>query len=235
MNGPIRSAADTSAGINVEIERRILRARTAAIDALEQGNWDAVVLSCGKVLQEVARNELPYNEHGGTLPQLLERLARRLQTDQPVSELAAALKDAGGLRGFFDLEADVDEELARATLSVIESFLTYTYRFREEVRRLAELAATRRTAAPMEDATAHAAAPERASRPGAGEAARASQHVASEPSGSERRTTEERKPASESPTRPAPSRERPPSAFDGFDERSDDPIRQTWKPPRRDE
>lgn len=281
------STRATFATRDLDIERKILRARSAAVTALEQGNWDAVVLSCGKVLQEVARNELPYNEHSGTLPQLLERLAKRLQTDQPVTELAGALKDAGGLRGFFDLESDMDEELARATLSVIESFLVYTYAFREEVQRLNALVSSRRDApsgskpepaagaeppaAPSwREMRTGAVAPPAASRDrgrsegdegrtgaaargdsvrgdnargdstrGGGargegargdgardEAAREDAHVAD----SDRETEEG------DASRPSPQRqEKAPSVFDRFDERHDDPIRQTWRPPRSED
>lgn len=232
---PTASVRSTSSTRELDIERRILRARSAAIDALDQGNWDAVVLSCGKVLQEVARNELPYNEHGGTLPQLLERLARRLQTDQPVSDLASALKDAGGLRGFFDLEADVDEELARATLSVIESFLTYTYAFREEVRKLNELAAERRAGA-----GSSAAAPAAADRASGAESRirreEGQTHVG-EPSAREAQpeaSRQDRAPG-ESVRDRRPTEERRHSVFDTFEDRKDDPIRQTWRPPRSEE
>lgn len=227
MSDPTTPVRITPGTRELDIERRILRARAAAIDALEQGNWDAVVLSCGKVLQEVARNELPYNEHGGTLPQLLERLARRLQTDQPVSDLASSLKDAGGLRGFFDLEADVDEELARATLSVIESFLTYTYAFREEVRRLSALAADRRGAA--EAAATESRAPD-AERQRPSEEAPA----ASGESGPREGRREEGAP-SESARERRPPEDRRNSVFDTFEDRKDDPIRQTWRPPRSEE
>lgn len=204
----------------LEVDRRILRARAAAKDALEQRNWDAAVLACGKVLQEVARSELPYNEHGGTLPQLLERLARRLQTDQPVSDLAAALKDAGGLRGFFDLERDVDEELARATLRVVESFLTYTYAFRAEVRRLADLASRRRAAdssSPTPELAPPQAEPDAAERP------------RDTASGGERARDER---LADARTERA---QRSHSVFDRFEDRPEDPIRQTWRPPRKDE
>ena len=250
MSDTTRPTTPTFRTQELDIERRILRARTAAVDALEQRNWDAVVLSCGKVLQEVARNELPYNEHGGTLPQLLERLARKLQTDQPVSELAAALKDADGLRGFFDLESDVDEELARATLSVIESFLTYTYAFREEVRHLAELAAVRRAAGPLDAEAPPAAAGRHATeRDGAdqgasgrdGESPGQTEPPRDERSGSERARPEEpraepreRRDVDHQSPSPAARRgpDRPHSVFDGFEDRKDDPIRQTWQPKR---
>jgi hypothetical protein len=262
---------------DLDIERRILRARSAAVTALEQGNWDAVVLSCGKVLQEVARNELPYNEHSGTLPQLLERLGKRLQTDQPVTELAVALKDAGGLRGFFDLESDMDEELARATLSVIESFLVYTYAFREEVQRWNALVSSRRDGTSTPPAVAPAERPEAATwremRTGAvapagaardrDESARAERatdagarddggpgDVAFDDSARDdsarddsarddrARDASEREDEERSATRPSPrrqEREQAPSAFDRFDERHDDPIRQTWRPPRSED
>lgn len=239
MSDPKASVRSTPSTRELDIERRILRARSAAIDALEQGNWDAVVLSCGKVLQEVARNELPYNEHGGTLPQLLERLARRLQTDQPVSDLAAALKDAGGLRGFFDLEADVDEELARATLSVIESFLTYTYAFREEVRKLNELAAERRasTGASTGDSEAAPAVADRSSSAGSHRPSAERTEDVREPSPREAQpeaSREDRKPA-EAPRNRRPTEDRRNSVFDTFEDRKDDPIRQTWRPPRSED
>lgn len=223
MSDSPRTGRSTITPQELDIERRILRARTAAVDALEQRNWDAVVLSCGKVLQEVARNELPYNEHGGTLPQLLERLARKLQTDQPVSDLAAALKDAGGLRGFFDLESDVDEELARATVSVVESFLTYTYAFREEVRHLNELAAAHRSGAVAEPE------PEPRQEPPA-ESPRERERPVAHGEAPERSESREERPATG-----AQRRDRPNSVFDQFEDRKDDPIRQTWQPKRSDE
>ena len=242
MTDPSGNARGTPSTQPLELERRILRARAAAMDALDQGNWDAVVLSCGKVLQEVARTELPYNEHGGTLPQLLERLSRKLQTDQPVSDLASALKDAGGLRGFFDLETDVDEELARATVSVIEAFLTYTYAFREEVRRLADLAAARRERAsgtPQAEALDQAAGP--AATTTVAQAPQPSRAPTNGGGGPERdidRAAPQR-PAADADRRGRDVRsdeaERAPSAFDRFEDRKDDPIRQTWKPPRSKE
>lgn len=119
---------------------RVLRARSAAEGALAQENWDAAMLACGKVFEEVAKAELPYNERGGTLGQLLDKLPKEVDLDAPVRELAAELKRSSGLAAAFDLEREATPELARAGLELVDAFLTYLYGFREALARMRALA-----------------------------------------------------------------------------------------------
>lgn len=149
-----------------ELERRVLRAMRAAQEALDHGNWDGSVLACEKVLQELARSRLSYSEHGGTLPQLLDRLAKELMSDRPLHDLAGALKGRGDLGGLFDLEVEVDREVAEATIEVVADLITYAYGFRATVERLRRLVLAQREASeePSADAAEAAADPARGSR-----------------------------------------------------------------------
>lgn len=124
---------------SLNMDNRALRAYSAALDAYNAGNWDAAIIACGKALEEVAKAELPYNERNGALGQLLEKLPKHLKMDQPMIEFAAAVKDAKGLGAHFDLEKETNEEIARATLSLLESFVNYIYIFKAKVAHLKEL------------------------------------------------------------------------------------------------
>jgi HEPN domain-containing protein len=128
----------------MEVNSKVARAYQAALDAFNTGNWDAAVLSCGKVLEEIAKTELPYNERGGTLGQLLDKLSKHIRLEQPVADLAAAVKDSKSLGGYFDLERENDPELAQATVSLVEAFITYTYLFKAKVQRLRQLMGNRK-------------------------------------------------------------------------------------------
>jgi|GEM_PF-1663350 len=134
-----------------EINKKVMRTYQAALDAFNAGNWDATVIACGKVLEETARSELPYNERGGTLAQLLDKLSKKIRLEQPIAELASAAKDSKGLGGFFDLEKDNDPELARATLTLIEAFITYTYLFKAKVQELTKLTDSRKRSKPIKN------------------------------------------------------------------------------------
>ena len=123
----------------LDVDSKILRAYQAALGAYNASNWDGTVIACAKVLEEVAKTELPYNERSGTLGQLLEKLPKHLKTDQPVLDLAAAIKDGKRLGAHFDLAHENDAELAQATLSLIESFITYSYLLKNKVAHLIEL------------------------------------------------------------------------------------------------
>lgn len=121
------------------IDKKIWRAYQAGLDAFEAGNWDATIAACGKAIEGIARNELPYNERGGTLGQLLEKLPKHIKPEQPLLELAAAAKDPKSLGAHFDLEGEVDRHIASATLSLVESFINYVYAFRAKVAYLKSL------------------------------------------------------------------------------------------------
>lgn len=130
------------------IAPRVLRARAAAEGAIEQGNWDAAMLACGKVLEEIAKAELPYNERGGTLGQLLEKLPKEVDLVGPVRQLSAELKHSKGLATVFDLEKEATPELATAGLELVDAFLTYLYGFREALERLVALSQAQAKAKP---------------------------------------------------------------------------------------
>ncbi len=134
-----KAAAGAFATTLPAIEQRIVRAYSAAVGAFEKENWDATIIACGKVLEEIAKSEVPYNERSGTLGQLLERLPKHFDAKEPLVELGAAIKDRKRLGALFDLERDTDEDLAQATIAVIESFITYIYAFRAKVRDLMNL------------------------------------------------------------------------------------------------
>lgn len=123
----------------LDIGSKTLRAYQAALSAYESGNWDATVMACAKALEGVARTELPYNERSGTLGHLLERLPKHVELEAPMRELAAACKDTKGLGAHFDLERETGDELAQATLELLEAFIAYTYVFGARVRRLKAL------------------------------------------------------------------------------------------------
>lgn len=123
----------------LDIDPKIVRAYQAALDAFNSGNWDATVTSCGKALEGVTKSELPYNERSGTLGQLLEKLPKHIKLEQAMNELAAAIKDSRSLGAHFDLERENSEDVAQATLSLVESFLTYVYLFKAKVHYLIEL------------------------------------------------------------------------------------------------
>ncbi len=121
------------------VETKITRAYGAALSSFEAGHWDATIAACGKALESIAKNELPYNERGGTLGQLLEKLPKHVKLEHPLTDLAAAVKDPKGLGAHFDLERDANADIAKATLELVEAFITYVYLFRDKVARLKSL------------------------------------------------------------------------------------------------
>ena len=124
---------------DVAVETKITRAYGAALASFEAGHWDATITACGKALESIAKNELPYNERGGTLGQLLEKLPKHVKLEQPMTDLAAAVKDPKSLGAHFDLEREANVDIARATLELVEAFITYVYLFRDKVARLKSL------------------------------------------------------------------------------------------------
>ncbi len=132
----------------LELDAKILRAYQAAIDAYNVGNWDATVTACAKAFEGVAKTNLPYNERGGTLGQLLEKLPKHVKLEQPMLDLATAVKDPKALGAHFDLERDINTDIARATLELLEAFVTYTYLFKVKVHHLIHLLEAR-DAAPV--------------------------------------------------------------------------------------
>ena len=149
----------------LELDAKILRAYQAAIDAYNVGNWDATVTACAKALEGIAKTNLPYNGRGGTLGQLLEKLPKHVKLEQPMLDLAAAVKDSKSLGAHFDLERDINTDIARATLELLEAFVTYTYLFKVRVHHLIRLLETRELATPTKAPEAPRSAPPMASEP----------------------------------------------------------------------
>ncbi len=123
----------------LDVDQKILRAYTAALDAYNSGNWDATVTSCAKALEGITKTELPYNERSGTLGQLLEKLPKHVKLEQPMVDLAVAVKDGDSLGALFDLEKSTNAAIAQATLALLESFVTYVYLFKAKVENLKKL------------------------------------------------------------------------------------------------
>lgn len=138
----------------LELDPKILRAYQAAIDAYNVGNWDATVTACAKAFEGIAKTNLPYNERGGTLGQLLEKLPKHVKLEQPMLDLAAAVKDPKTLGAHFDLERAIDTDIARATLELLEAFVTYTYLFKVKVHSLIRLLEAHESLAPAAPAKA---------------------------------------------------------------------------------
>ncbi|MEM7013516.1 MAG: hypothetical protein AAF585_18745 [Verrucomicrobiota bacterium] len=66
-------------------------------------------------------------------------MVHQINTDRPCLELSSALKPGGGLGDHFNLERNSDQDIARATLDLIECMLSYIYLFRKRLRELTEL------------------------------------------------------------------------------------------------
>lgn len=143
----------------LELDPKILRAYQAALDAYNVGNWDATVTACAKALEGIAKTNLPYNERGGTLGQLLEKLPKHVKLEQPMLDLAAAVKDPKSLGAHFDLERAIDSAIARATLELLEAFVTYIYLFKVKVHHLIHLLEAHDSAPPAKATEASRPAP----------------------------------------------------------------------------
>ncbi len=121
---------------------KIMRAYNAAMKAYNGGSWDASVALCGKVLENIARSELSFTEQSGNLATLVEKLIKAINTDQPLVDLAASLKDGHGLGAHFDLERECNQQIAEITLDLIECFISYLYVFRLRIHQLKQLTGT---------------------------------------------------------------------------------------------
>ncbi len=130
---------------------KIMRAYNASIQAFNGGSWDASVALCGKVLENIARSELSFNEQNGNLAQLVEKLIKAINTDQPLMDLAASLKDGQGLGAHFDLERESNQHIAEITLDLIECFISYLYVFRLRIHQLKQLTAVAQEEEPKEE------------------------------------------------------------------------------------
>tara|TARA_R110002096_G_scaffold67332_9_gene163371 strand:+ start:4986 stop:5645 length:660 start_codon:yes stop_codon:yes gene_type:complete len=125
----------------LEESHKIMRAYNASVSAYNSGSWDASVALCGKVLENIARTELSFTEQNGNLAQLVEKLIKAVNTDQPLVELAASLKDGHGLGAHFDMERESNQQIAEITLDLIECFISYLYVFRLRIHQLKQLSA----------------------------------------------------------------------------------------------
>lgn len=123
----------------LEESHKIMRAYNASVSAYNSGSWDASVALCGKVLENIARTELSFTEQNGNLAQLVEKLIKAINTDQPLVELAASLKDGHGLGAHFDLDRESNQQIAEITLDLIECFISYLYVFRLRIHQLKQL------------------------------------------------------------------------------------------------
>ena len=118
---------------------KVMRAYNAALGAYNQENWDASVVLSGKVLENIARSELSFHDQGGNLSQLVEKLIKAINSNQPLVDLATTLKQGNGLASHFDLEKESNSQIAEVTLDVIECFISYLYIFRLRLHQLKEL------------------------------------------------------------------------------------------------
>lgn len=135
----IRENAFQGEGPVLDIHEKVMRPYEASLSAFNSGNWDAAVSLCGKALENIARGELSFTEHSGSLAQLMERLVHQINTDRPFLELSSALKDGGGLAEHFNLERCSSREVASATIDLIECFVNYIFLFRTRLKKLIKL------------------------------------------------------------------------------------------------
>jgi len=133
----------------IEDDHKVMRAYNAALQSYNAGHWDGTVSMCGKVLESIAKSELPFTEHGGSLGKLIEKLSKQIYNERPLDKFAASLKDRHGLGGHFELDKEANQEAAMLTLDLIECMMSYLYVMRVRIDQLLELVGS--DAVPVEE------------------------------------------------------------------------------------
>lgn len=124
---------------SIHDDHKVMRAYQAALQSFNAGHWDGTVSMCGKVLENIAKSELPFTEHNGTLGKLIEKLSKQIYNERPLDKFAASLKDRHGLGGHFELDKEATQETAMLTLDLIECMMSYLYVMRARIDQLLEL------------------------------------------------------------------------------------------------
>jgi len=115
---------------------RIQRAYSETVEAYNAGLWNAAILSCRRTVEGIVKSQLPKDQQKGTLYDQITRLPANVDLNAPLIELTHTIRKGGNLGAHFDDERDADQDIARASIELIEFFFEYLYILPTQVQNL---------------------------------------------------------------------------------------------------
>jgi hypothetical protein len=115
-------------------------AYTDAAGSLRDGRWSAAVSEARRTLEGLVKQQLSSRgvSSSGTLQQLIEQLAERVDLTRPLMDTAHTVRQGGNVGAHFDTEIMADEPLANELLSLVEAFVEYLVLLPSRVSNLRE-------------------------------------------------------------------------------------------------
>lgn len=100
------------------------------LDSLRSFNaqhWKQTVVMCRRTLEAVVIGMLGSTKPGVPLAHRLQELKGQVDLKKPIEQMAGVVKDGGNLGAHFQLEREATQQIAEATLTMLEAFLEYLY------------------------------------------------------------------------------------------------------------
>jgi hypothetical protein len=118
-----------------QIPVRIFMAYRTSVEAFNQKNWRSSVTECGRVLEGIGKKSFPSSTHEKrTLGALLKALTDRLKETpdylillKPILDLGDVFRIGRNTSAHFDLEKEVDRNVAEKILDLTEFLIRYFY------------------------------------------------------------------------------------------------------------
>jgi HEPN domain-containing protein len=129
-------------------EKRIFRAYKNAIETFNAGMWAPSLVSCGRVVEGIAKTTFPNAKSTKQIKPLFNKLGselKKIEEFRPLLDPLLGLGEALGLGrnpgGHFDLEEEPDRDLADKVIDLTEFLIQYVYQIVDEADEVKKLIA----------------------------------------------------------------------------------------------
>lgn len=109
------------------LPERIFRAYTSTLKALNHGDWENTLSSCGRTLEGILKMKYPEFKDVVNLGSLLNKLAEKNEIHEPILNMAEVLKTGRNLGAHFDLSKEPTKEIAETSVDFLEYLIEYLY------------------------------------------------------------------------------------------------------------
>jgi hypothetical protein len=118
------------------ISPALARSFESMVDSYNSKNYTATAVGARRTLEGVFKYLLPDTDRKQTLARMIEQVTSTGDIVKPLQHLSHAVRSGGNLGAHFDEEREVDEEMARMLVSLVDYLISYLHILPKQIEQL---------------------------------------------------------------------------------------------------
>ncbi len=105
----------------------VRRAYSECLNSFDVRHWNPAVVMCRRTLEAVVTHYLGASDVRSALANRLQQLKSKVDLQQPIEQMSGVVRSGGNLGAHFHQERETTQDIAEATLMMLEGFLEYIF------------------------------------------------------------------------------------------------------------